>query len=194
MENLKVLEEKILSVLEEMDIDISMVNYESEEGKECIIIDGWEKMEELEKKLNMDMEKICKVLNCEYAFYDEVYYCEYCGHFHWSENIDYSKNYIQLGDYIVCYRELREDLENYLEYFINKYNMALPFKAHKEMQELGYILINNIYESGLTGVDNPKKVFEKYRKKYDNILFFVDSATPYDTCFGVYVKNNDDVE
>ena len=194
MENLKALEEKILSVLEEMDIDISMVNYESEEGKECIIIDGWKEMEELEKKLNMDMEKICKVLNCEYIFYDEVYYCEYCGCYHWIEAVDYKTNYSTVGHYILCHKELRENLEDYLEYFINNMDMALPFKAHKEMQELGYTLINNIYESGLTGVDNLKKVFEKYRKKYNNIVFFIDSATPFDTSFSVYVKNNDDVE
>lgn len=194
MENLKALEEKILNIMEEMGIYISTVNYETEERMEYIIIDGWEQIEELEKELNINMEEICKVLNCEYVFNNEIYYCEYCGHYHWSENIDYSKNYIQLDDCIICYRELRENLGDYLEYFINKYNMALPFKAHKKMQGLGYTLIDNVYESGLTGVDSPKKVFEKYEKEYNNIAFFIDSATPYDTCFGVYVKNDNDIE
>ena len=188
--------EKILEIMEDMDLWICTVNYEGGYkvgDKEVIIFQDNEQIEDFirECKAN-NLDEILQLLGCEMVYNEDVFYCEYCGSYHYYADFTYINNYVNLENEIVCLLDFRDNIEDYIDEFVNNYNKALHEPIDILETELGYTRLNDIFDCGLNGGTEPKEVYEKLNKEYDNIVFFINSADMFTTEYGVYVKNDEE--
>lgn len=187
--------EKILEIMEDMDLWICTVNYEGgykDGDKEVIIFQDNEQIEDfiIECKAN-NLDEILQLLECEMVYNEDVFYCEYCGSYHYAD-FNYVNNYVSLENEIVCLLDFRDNIEDYIDEFVNNYNKALHEPVDILETKLGYTKLNDIFDCGLNGGTEPKEVYEKLSKEYNNIVFFVNSMDMFTTEYGVYVKNDEE--
>ena len=144
--------EKILEIMEDMDLWIDAVNYEGSYkvgDKEVIIFQDNEQIEDFirECKAN-NLDEILQLLECEMVYNEDVFYCEYCGSYHYAD-FNYINNYVNLENEIVCLLDFRDNIEDYIDEFVNNYNKALHEPIDILETELGYTRLNDIFDCGL---------------------------------------------
>ena len=146
--------------------------------------------EVLENKLNMNIGEMFKILEVDNAIYeDEILYCENCNCYHYINN-GYYNNYITLPKSydVICKSYFDENLEEFLDEFINDYDIALYQSFDEEMEELGYSKIDKNYFDNI----KPKDVFNVLKENYNNIVFYIVSCTPFEVEYSAYVKNDEE--
>lgn len=187
-------EEKIWGeVISERDIYTG----EFKDGKTRFIFNDLEEISRavgiIKEAINMDKEKeltiedIAEALGIDdtICFWEEVAYCDCCGKYEFIDNMEF------LGEYgvAICEDCLKENIEGYIDEFINNPNKALKFKPELE----GWEEVNHEWEAGLYDrYDEPSKVLDYLHEYYQEVVFFTSYSNPFMTTYKAMVRNEED--
>jgi hypothetical protein len=171
------------------------------DGDDFVLIDGWDVIERIDAILNnsdIEHEGAENELG-EFGFSDEYTMCSCCytylkttpDHYGWQPR------YITIGtDYIdyMCLDCAKDYKAEYVEDRINNTDSAikLNFINENDLRELGFNRYNvHSFESGYhEGMnDNPKEIFEKLSKHYNEILFTIDETSQFYSRFSAWVRS-----
>ena len=108
---------------------------------------------------------------------------------------EYGRQNYWAGDgFIYCEDCVRENhKEEYIDELINNPHNANILLNPNELEEMGFVKIEDDYENGLYGTcDDPKKIFEKFKNNKAEIIFSIDESNPFAIYFSVWVRAKED--
>lgn len=128
------------------------------------------------------------------GFPDEWDTCSECGKaFHIHDCL-----YIELEAEIICIECSPDCFDEIIETFNNQWNKSLPYWMKDALLKDGWEKLNeDSYETGLHEHqnDDPKQVFNKFAEElWQNLIFVIDSASPFTIEFDIYGKGNESKE
>ena len=110
-----------------------------------------------------------------YVYSDEVFYCEICNKYEFNDN-GYVNNYTIINDCeIVCVDCLKNNIEEYIDYYINNSNKAIPFIPYKLINSEEWKEIDNVFTN-----EKPIEVLENLNNIYDEVVFYISYITPFE--------------
>lgn len=78
--------------------------------------------------------------------------------------------------------------EHYIAELVNNPSNANVMLTKGEIESYGFKRVKED-SSGYNFSGNPKRDYDELSEKYDEVLFSIDSSTPFDTNYSVYVRN-----
>lgn len=135
------------------------------------------------------------VLGCEWGFSDEYTICDDCGNiirtspdsYHWQPDFYVGYGFIVCGK---CFRETNDYIKEYISEKINNPKNAVNgLLSEEDIEKLGFIKLNNEYESGWYSVNHdPEKIYESLSKDFKEVLFYVNNVEQFRINFIVFVR------
>ena len=185
-------EEKVWEVINERDI-----YGEFKDGKTRFIFNDLEEIRKtvdtikeaikMDKETELIIEDIAEALGIDdtICFWEEVAHCDCCGKYEFIDNMEF------IGEYgiVICEDCLKENIEDYIDEFVNNPNKALRFKPELE----GWEEVNHEWEAGLYDrYDEPSKVLDYLHEYYQEVVFFTSYSNPFMTTYKAMVRNEED--
>jgi len=176
--------------LNENDTDFYIQEYKK---KPFIIFYGWDEVEYVNNFLKKFDVNINEVL--DYGFSDEYWCCSNCNNVINSNEKD---TFFLFDDYLICEKCIKKN-DDYIIDFINliknnpKKAINSIFIDDNFLFKLKYKKINkNTYEAGLHQWmdDDPIKIYNKLKNKYNNIIFKIDYTGQFSVGFDAFIKND----
>lgn len=126
---------------------------------------------------------------------DEAISCSDCGHYYRSQPTHYGwlPNYLQMDYGIVCNACFEYQPEQYIDYYINNPDNALPNTVRVSPEDLGFEKYNGQFTTGLRegSNDSPEEVLEELNEEGHDVLFYIDSTGQFDTDWSAYIRERD---
>lgn len=169
-------------------------------------VDRWN-YETKEREFVSDVpERLAKALErigVEIEWLDENTPCGNCYRLIRTEPDSYhwKAEYVISDGEITCAECIRENLEDYIELFVNDADKCITFVSDSELEEIGFERYNDHeYENGWHPgqTDNPHKIYEEIRERVSDeteIVFYLDEKSQFYIRFSAFVRNpneNDD--
>lgn len=122
-----------------------------------------------------------------YIYSDECFYCEVCSKYEFNDN-GYFYNYSIVNDCeILCNDCLKDNINDYIDEYINNSDKAIPFTPYKLINDDEWIELDKVYDYK----DTPSNVLDELNKIYDYIIFYISYSTPFKTEYKALAKNKD---
>jgi len=180
------------------DLNYSVADYL---GDDFLILDTWDDVREIQKRLNpdyhyrdkLDTSVIDEWTDGNWGFSNQFISCDRCNgviDMNETPNVDY---YINYNEFICgnCVRDKKAEKEEYLEYIVNNPKRANTLLLDDDLIAAGFVKLDDQSQNGWYGIsDDPKDIYKKLEKDYpdSDILFSVDSASPYAIDFCVFIR------
>lgn len=190
---------EVLDVLKKDGRVLNKLEFGQFEGKDFVLVDSWETidlMDDILEDSGIDHDDAENELG-EYGFDDEYTMCGCCYNY-----LKTTPNYYgELPDFVTieneyfCLECAKDHKKQYIEERINDANNAIRFNLINEddLNKLGFARYNvDSFESGYhAGMnDEPKEIFEKLSKHYNQIIFIIDESSQFYTKFSDWVRND----
>lgn len=153
----------------------------------------FEKYPQLESWIitNLEFPYMSERMEVLIGFPDEWYTCSECG----AACRIHGCQYIEMETEIICIECSPDYFDEIIEAFNNQWNKALPYWIKDALLKNGWEKLNeDSYEAGLHEHqnDSPKQVFNKSTEElWQNLIFVVDSVSPFTVEFDIYGKRNE---
>jgi hypothetical protein len=134
--------------------------------------------------------KLDEVTDYNWGFDDEYTTCTSCSNVIRISPDSYSwtPDYLATDGEILCKDCIT--LDDVISQIENNPNEANTIYSEHEIIDAGYVKIGRQYENGWYGVrDNPKEIYDRYKKKYSSIIFSINHNEQFRTCFNAYGRN-----
>lgn len=144
---------------------------------------------------NLKDHELERMMEAEFVFSDEYTTCDDCGTvIAYNRDVSSRPQYFEGDGFICCLDCFEREWDyqkEYLERRINNYNNANELLSNEQLKELGFTrynvtpFVNGLYEGQ---DDNPEKIYNELKDKYEDILFSIDSYGHFETEFSVWVR------
>ena len=190
--------------------DLSSWVYDTHKGTPFLIVDGWSEARKIESYLRNNLPKeildditlrygdyetdcINYCTDNEWGFYDEYTTCTDCGKVICTSPNSYSwmPNFYVGDGFIVCFKCFENYHDRYLESLINNPEICNQLMTDKQLENTGFKKYNTYpYKNGLyEGMnDNPKKIYERLKPQYNEIVFSQCVQGQFHIAFDVWVR------
>ena len=185
-----------LFILSQSGKDINEFNIgETTDGDLVVVSDHWH-------DLDPRIEDLLRSKGYETYFRDSMDYCHGCNKFCHLQPSCYGDLELPVifdGE-LLCPDCVRDEPESYIEILDHNPDQANHLLDDSTLEDLGFRQLDNGYESGFHPGqdDDPNKIYNKIKDKFDHIIFSIDGAGQFDMTFSVWVKDdnvsNDQIE
>lgn len=124
------------------------------------------------------------------GFDDEWDLCSDCGKAFKMDECQY----IQLEAELLCIECAPDCFEEIIKEYNNQWDKALPYWFTEYLEKDGWEKLNeDSYENGLHEHqnDSPEQVFNEFTEKWQNLIFAIDSISPFTVEFDIYGKRDE---
>lgn len=145
---------------------------------------------DLWRDLDPRIEDLLRQKGYETYFSDSLASCDNCYKFC---NLYYGDQELPvvINDELFCPNCVRSDFQDeYVELLINDPSIANHLLNDKILESYGFKLFKNDLASGLHPGqnDDPKKIFNAIKDKFNQIIFSIDNVGQFDVHFSIWIK------
>lgn len=190
---------KLNDFLNNNDFNSFIGNYEN---NSFLVLESWKEVEQIEKYLNRFIDiydfnySIDNLFNSDYGFSDEYITCYGCNDIisltpsYYSEQTKYHIFECE----ILCHNCI--DIDDLIENVKNNTDKCIKSSlfSEKDIEKQGFILLNDEnFQNGLHSFmnDDPKKIFDLFKDKYNEIVFYLNETSQFYIEFSIYGRNKE---
>lgn len=187
--------ETVLGIVENYleNQNITFIPYPDSEDGELIVAD-WNP---LSHEKYDQIERILERFGISLGWIDEYTACDECGYGICIQPTDYGWQPMFIKDeygHYICDNCFKDNPESFVDYYIENDNAALPAWTIPILNDLGYHLVDENYETGFHHGqnDSPAKVRnELLEKEIYNFVFVIRNKGQFDITWSVMIKEED---